>query len=72
MRENWEALVKAIIMKAVNDYRKARKQLREEPDNEKLLNTIHEVERFFRSKWFRKLSGVDGRMILYNLRREAA
>ena len=72
MRENWEALVKAIIMKAVNDYRKARKQLREEPDNEKLLNTIHEVERFFRSEWFRKLSNVDSSTILYNLRRESA
>ena len=72
MRENWEALVKAIIMKAVNDYRRARRLMKEDPDSKELQKQIREVEQFFRSKWFRQLSGVDGRTILYNLRREAA
>ena len=32
MRSNWEDLANAVVLKAVEDYRKIRKQLREDPD----------------------------------------
>ena len=72
MRQNWEDLANAIILKAVDDYRLASRRIRNVPDDEKSRKRIREVEQFFRSQWFRQLSDVDGSTILYNLRREAA
>ena len=72
MRKNWEDLANAIILKAVDDYRLASQRIRSVPDDEKSRKRMREVERFFRSEWFRQLSDIDGSTILYNLRREAA
>ena len=72
MRQNWEDLANAVVLKAVEDYRKIRKQLREDPDQALLQKKIRELERFFRSPWFSILCDIDGSTILYNLRREAA
>ena len=52
MRWNWEDLANAIILQAVEDYRKARKRVRTRPDQKIAQATIREVERFFKSWWF--------------------
>ena len=72
MKDNWEALVNAIVLKAVEDYRKARRRVRRFPGQKGAQERIREVERFFRSRWFLILTDTDGRMILEQLRKEVA
>lgn len=55
----FEELAEAIIIQAVEDYRNARSKRR-----------INEVERFFRSEWFRELCDLDGKAIIERLRKE--
>lgn len=64
----WEGLANAIILQAVKDYRAALKA----PDKPGNVKTIKECERFFRSAWYRKLTAVDGEMIIEKLRKEAS
>ncbi len=68
MNRNWEDFAQAIILQAVDDYRKCRRRVRQKPDQKEAQAMIREVEKFFRSRWFRQLSDVDGSTILYNLR----
>ena len=72
MQRNWEDLAQAIIMKAVEDYRKARRRVRHFPDQKGAQATIREVERFFRSDWFAQLTDVDGEMLIRKLKEEVA
>lgn len=59
----WEELANAIILQSVKDYRKA---LRETASD----RTVKECEKFFRSKWFRILTAIDGKMLIRKLREE--
>ncbi len=70
MQRNWEDLAQAIIMKAVEDYRKARRRVRHFPDQKGAQATIREVEKFFRSRWFAQLTDIDGEMLIKRLREE--
>ena len=70
MQCNWEDLANAIILQAVEDYRKARKKVRARPDQKLAQATIREVERFFKSWWFAQLNDVDEEMLLEKLRKE--
>ena len=72
MQRNWEDLAQAIIMKAVEDYRKARRRVRHFPDQKGAQATIREVEQFFRSRWFAQLTDIDGEMLIKRLREEVA
>ena len=72
MQRNWEDLAQAIIMKAVEDYRKARRRARHFPDQKGAQATIREVEQFFRSRWFAQLTDIDGEMLIKRLREEVA
>ena len=72
MQRNWEDLAQAIIMKAVEDYRKARRRVRHFPDQKGAQATIGEVEQFFRSRWFAQLTDIDGEMLIKRLREEVA
>lgn len=62
-------LAHAIIMQAVEDYRKL---LRGIPIKDNITNkiSIKECEEFFLSDWFYTLTNVDGQTIINNLRRE--
>ena len=71
MKQNWEALSQAIILQAVEDYRKCRRLVRRKPGQIEAQKMIREVEAFFRSRWF-QLSDVDGNMILEGLKKEVA
>ena len=63
-----ENLANGIILQAVKDYRKA---LRGFSLNGKSgTAVIAECERFFRSKWFRVLTNVDGEHLIINIRKE--
>ena len=70
MQCNWKDLAIAVILQAVEDYRKARKRVRARPDQKIAQATIREVERFFKSWWFAQLTDVDGEMLLEKLRKE--
>ena len=72
MRSNWEALANAIILQAVEDYRKCRRKVRRKPGQVEAQKMIREVEAFFRSQWFKQLTEADGNMILEGLKREVA
>ena len=72
MKENWEALVRAVILQAVEDYRKCRRLVRRKPGQVEAQKMIREVEAFFRSGWYRQLSDTDGNQIIEMLRREVA
>lgn len=57
-----ENLCNAIILAAVKDYRTALTKR----DND----TINQIERFFRSDWYKTLTKVDGEFLISKLRRE--
>ena len=66
----YENLANAIIVQAAVDYRRARSVLRRDANNDDALDTICEVEWFFRTEWFRLLTNVDPDLILTRLREE--
>lgn len=80
--EQWSGLANAIILQAVSDYRSAVRMLKKQPKTgmkEKYyylfkLNQsyaaikISEVETFFRSAWFKKLTDCEGEKILQKLK----
>ena len=72
MNENWEKLAQAIILQAVEDYRKCRRLVRRKPNQVEAQKMIREVEYFFRSRWYKQLSDTDGNKIIEMLRREVA
>ena len=72
MQRNWEDLAQAIILQAVEDYRKSRRRVRHFPDQKGAQATIRETERFFRSRWFAQLTDIDGEMLIKRLREEVA
>ena len=55
----YENLANAIILKAVKDYRQS-----------KCVRTMEEIERFFRSGWFRVLTNINGEQLIRDLRKE--
>lgn len=55
----YEKLANAIILRAVKDYRSAKRPA-----------TRTSIERFFRSGWFRELTSIDGEKLIADLRRE--
>lgn len=64
-----QALATAVAKMAAEDWRKsARQEIKAGKAGH--YNVRRECERFFRSEWFRTLTGVDGRYVLQELRRE--
>ena len=55
----YENLANAIILKAVKDYRQSKSE-----------RTMEEIERFFRSGWFRVLTNINGEQLIRDLRKE--
>ena len=70
MSDPYENLANSIILLAVKDYRDALKKLKKWPRNEAAQIMKAEVERFFRSAWYRELTSVDGNFLIKNLRSE--
>ncbi len=55
----FENLANAIVLKAVEDYRKADDR-----------STQRSIEAFFRSSWYQMLTNVDGEQLIQILRKE--
>ena len=70
MTDPYENLGNAIILLAVKDYREALRKHKKRPRYEPALQTINEVERFFRSEWFSQLTSIDAEMLITKLKAE--
>lgn len=70
MSDPYENLANSIILLAVKDYRDALKKLKKWPRNEAAQIRKNEVERFFRSAWYRELTSVDGEFLISKLQAE--
>lgn len=66
---NCDNLANAIILQAVKDYRGAQKRLKRNLHDKDVL-VVKEVERFFRSEWFKILTNVDGERLIRSLQEE--
>ena len=66
----YERLANAIVLQAVDDYRKALKAVKRNPNNRSALDEALSVERFFRSGWYSTLTSVDGEYLIRTLQEE--
>ncbi len=66
----YEELVNAVILLAVKDWRSAVRMLKRKPDNDLAWQTKRECARFFRSRWFGRLTRLDGSLLLEKLEKE--
>ena len=72
MTDPYENLANSIILLAVKDYRDALKKLKKWPRNESAKMMKDEVERFFRSDWYRELTSIDGNVLIKKLQAEVS
>ena len=70
MTDPYENLANAIILQAVKDYREALRKHCKRSRYDPAIQTINEVERFFRSEWFNQLTSLDGEMLIRKLKAE--
>ena len=70
MKDPYANIANAVILQAVNDYRKALKRLKINNRNKEALSNKRDCERFFRSNWYRTLTSVDGEMLIIKLKAE--
>ncbi len=68
--ENYQNLVSAIIMRAVKDYRRALRTLRRDPAHAVSKYQKDEIERFFRSQWFKDICDLRGEELIEQLQKE--
>ncbi len=66
----YKDLANAIILQAVEDYRKWTKEYSGSHDDRKLRKGIVELKEFFRSEWFSLLTKLDGEQLLARLKSE--
>lgn len=67
--EGWQDLANAIVLAAVEDWRRSKFQLtRPSLASKRALDTSRSCERFFISSWFDALTGLDGRTFLRRLK----
>lgn len=72
MTDNYEKLANAIILQAVDDYRKARHTLSLYPSDCNAKNEKSSIESFFNSQLFSVLTSLDPEVLLYRLNKEDA
>lgn len=70
MSNPYENLANSIVLLAAKDYRDALQKLKKWPRNEAAQIMKAEVERFFRSAWYRELTSVDGEYLISKLQAE--
>jgi hypothetical protein len=72
MNRPYENLANAIILRAVEDYRKVLRILSKHPYNRDALREKRSLLRFFFSEWFRVLSNIDPKLLIKRLDKEVA
>ncbi len=60
----------AIVEQAAKDYRWALRRLKHHPKDDRGRTVKWEVERFFRSDWYRLLTNVDANIIMKAIQKE--
>ena len=70
MSNFYENLANSIVLLAVKDYRTALRKLKKRPRNKAAQILKVEVEKFFRSAWYRELTSVDGELLISKLQSE--
>ena len=68
--DGWQMLAEAVILQAVDDYRRVLHRQKKYPDSLELQREIHSIEQFIRSGWFETLCDLDGRKLLMDLKTE--
>ena len=63
----YENLANAVIAQAAEDYRQLLKRVKKNPANREALDEALQVERFFRSGWYQRLTNVDGEFLIRKL-----
>ena len=66
----YENLANAVIAQAAEDYRRLLKQAKKNPANQEALNEALQIERFFRSGWYQRLTNVDGEFLIHKLQED--
>ena len=56
--DSYRSLVAAMAENAMTEYRKARRRLEADPDDEKAKSTVTDVREFLESDWFRELLDI--------------
>ena len=64
-------LVYAIVKKAVDDWRQAKRRMRRNPGNRLAHGIIIDCENFFLSDYFEGLTGMDGKEFLKRLKEQS-
>ena len=72
MNDPYQNLANGIILRAVKDYRTALRKLKKRPKYGPAQDIKNEVERFFRSDWYRELTSVDGNVLIKKLQAEVS
>ena len=68
--ENYRQLAAAIVLTAVNDFKKAAKQYKSGKNKEQALKTMKEVVEFIQSDWFKVLTDLDPQLVINKLKEE--
>ena len=66
----YENLANAVIAQAAADYRRLLKRAQKNPANREALDEALQVERFFRSGWYQRLTNVDGEFLICKLQED--
>ena len=66
----YERLANAIVLQAVDDYRKALKAVKRNPSSREAIDEALSIERFFRSGWYSTLTSIDGEYLIRRLQEE--
>lgn len=72
MDRNFENLANAIILRAVDDYRRVLRVLSKYPHNRLAQGECREIEQFFRSGWFGVLTQINPEKLMLQLKAEVA
>lgn len=68
--DSYENLANAIVLSAVEDYRKALMKYSKNPDSKTAKAEVDSLERFFKSQWYSVLTSVEGEFLIRKLRAE--
>lgn len=66
----YEDLANAIILTAVYDYRFTQRELKAKPQNKMAVARKKEIEKFFKSEWFKELTDVNPHALIRKLESE--
>lgn len=66
----YENLANAVIAQAAEDYRRLLKRAKKNPANRAALDEALQIERFFRSGWYQRLTNVDGEFLIRKLQED--